>query len=327
MSRIVVLGAAGGIGSVAARGLAPLMDIEEIRLADVDHGRLEQLAGALPHDAVTVTDVDATSATSLAQALDGADVVLNCVGPFYRFGPPVLRAAISAGVDYVDVCDDLAPTRVMLDMDAAAGAAGVTALIGMGNSPGLANVFARLCAEQFLDEVRSVDIMHVHGGEPQEGAAVIKHRIHAMTDPVPLYIDGEFVEVHQLGPDGQAHVREFDFRDVGPMNWCAPGRAARNRCGWVSATWSRWMWPWRCCNGSGRPSCRTPGWTGRVAAWRWRSPGSRTAQCTVTCSSCRPRSPGRVRARESPPQSARPCCCARRCRALASLFRRPLWTR
>ncbi len=217
MSRIVVLGAAGGIGSVAARGLATMADIDEIRLADVDTERLADMAGSLTHDAVTTTSVDATSAPSLARALDGADVALNCIGPFYRFGPPVLQAAISAGVDYVDVCDDLAPTRIMLDMDPAARAAGVTALIGMGNSPGLANVFARLCAEQFLDEIRSVDIMHVHGGEPEEGAAVIKHRIHAMTDPVPLYIDGGFVEVHQLEPDGQVHVREFDFRDVGPM--------------------------------------------------------------------------------------------------------------
>jgi len=217
MSRIVVLGAAGGIGRVAARGLATQPDIDEIRLADVDTEGLEELAGTLAHPGVTTTSVDATSGSSLADALNGADVTLNCIGPFYRYGPPVLRAAVSAGVDYVDVCDDLAPTRIMLDMDGAARAAGVTALIGMGNSPGIANVFARLCAEQFLDEVRSVDIMHVHGGEPDEGAAVIKHRIHAMTDPVPLFLDGRFVEVRQLRADGQAHVREFDFRDVGPL--------------------------------------------------------------------------------------------------------------
>lgn len=212
MGAIVVLGGCGGIGSVASRSLVAAG--EEIVVADVDVDRAQALATELGARAIAV---DASSQESLMAALTGADVVLNCVGPFYRFGPPILAAAIAAGVDYVDVCDDLAPTRVMLAMDDAARAAAVTALIGMGNSPGIANVFVRLCADQLLDEVETVDIMHVHGGEPEEGAGVLKHRIHAMVNPVPLFVDGGFVEVQQLEADGQAFVREFDFRDVGPM--------------------------------------------------------------------------------------------------------------
>lgn len=212
MGAIVVLGGCGGIGSVASRSLVAAG--EEIVVADVDVDRAQALATELGARAIAV---DASSQESLTSAMTGADVVLNCVGPFYRFGPPILAAAIAAGVDYVDVCDDLAPTRVMLAMDDAARAAAVTALIGMGNSPGIANVFVRLCADQLLDEVETVDIMHVHGGEPEEGAGVLKHRIHAMVNPVPLFVDGGFVEVQQLEADGQAFVREFDFRDVGPM--------------------------------------------------------------------------------------------------------------
>ncbi|HRY10803.1 MAG: SDR family NAD(P)-dependent oxidoreductase [Actinobacteria bacterium] len=212
MARIVVLGGCGGIGSVASRALAAAG--EDVVVADLDQQRAGELADEIGADSMAC---DASSAQSLRLAMNGADVVVNCVGPFYRFGPPILAAAIDAGVDYVDVCDDLAPTRLMLDLDATARAAGVTALLGMGNSPGIANVFVRLCAEQLLDEVETVDIMHVHGGEPEEGAGVLKHRIHAMVNPVPLYVDGEFREVRQLEADGQAFVREFDFRDVGRM--------------------------------------------------------------------------------------------------------------
>jgi saccharopine dehydrogenase (NAD+, L-lysine-forming) len=75
----------------------------------------------------------------------------------------------------------------------------------------------KLCADELLDEVTSADICHVHGGEPSEGAGVLKHRIHAMVDEVPLFIDGEFIEVRQLEPDGAAHVREEDFPDLGPF--------------------------------------------------------------------------------------------------------------
>jgi saccharopine dehydrogenase (NAD+, L-lysine-forming) len=103
----------------------------------------------------------------------------------------------------------------MLEMDLSARRAGIKALIGMGNSPGLANVFARLCADQLLDQALSVDIMHIHGGEPEEGPAVIKHRIHAMISDVPLFIDGQFISVRQLEPSGAAYVQEAEFRDIG----------------------------------------------------------------------------------------------------------------
>ncbi len=217
MARALVLGGLGGIGSVAVRALAATDDFDEVVIADVRGDEAEGAAAQFGHPGITGMALDATSQESVAMAMNDADVVLNCIGPFYRFGPPVLRAAIDAGVDYVDVCDDLAPTQVMLEMHDDARAAGVTALIGMGNSPGIANVIVRLCAEQLLDQVESVDIMHVHGGEPEEGAGVIKHRIHAMDNPVPLFVNGEFVEVHQLEADGRAFMREFDFRDVGRL--------------------------------------------------------------------------------------------------------------
>jgi len=215
VATIVVLGGAGGIGGVAVRALATFGDVERIVVADQALEAARALADRLGDRRLAAVAVDATSPSSLAEVVRGADVVLNCVGPFYRFGPPILEAVIAAGVDYVDVCDDLDATVRMLELDEAARGAGVRALIGMGNSPGLANVLVRLCADHLLDQVDGVDIMHVHGGEPEEGPAVVKHRIHAMTNDVPLFIDGRFVSVRMLEDSGRAHVRETDFPDVG----------------------------------------------------------------------------------------------------------------
>jgi saccharopine dehydrogenase (NAD+, L-lysine-forming) len=215
MAKIVVLGGCGGIGSVAARALASGDYFDELVIADVRAELAQRAAAAFGKPGIRGVGVDALDPRSLHDTLAGASVVLNCVGPFYKFGPPILQAAIAARVAYVDVCDDLAPTRRMLEMNEAAAAAGVAALIGMGSSPGLANVFARLCADQLLDEVDSVDIMHIHGGEPEEGPAVIKHRIHAMVNDVPLFIDGKLVNVRQLEPSGDAFVQQTEFRDIG----------------------------------------------------------------------------------------------------------------
>lgn len=215
MGSIVVLGGAGGVGRVAVKALDLLDEVAHVIVADLDQGAGAGVASAIGGDKLEPAAVDVDDPDALASLLARADVVLNCVGPFYRFGPPVLEAALRAGVGYVDICDDLDATRALLALDGAARDAGVTALIGMGNSPGLANIFVKLCADELLDEVISADICHIHGGEPAEGAGVLKHRIHAMVNDVPLFLDGEFTSVRQLEASGAEHVREIDFAGVG----------------------------------------------------------------------------------------------------------------
>mgnify|MGYP000854611887 CR=1 FL=1 len=215
--RAVVLGAGGGIGATAARTLAIAGGFDELVLADLDPEAAADAANDWPEVTCTLhtAGVDVSDPIALAELLTGADIVVNCVGPFYRFGPPTLAAAIAAGVPYVDVCDDLAPTLQMLELHDEAVAAGIPALIGMGNSPGLANVLVKYCADNLLDTVTEVDILHIHGGEPTEGAAVLKHRIHAMTSDVPVWQDGAERTVRMLEPSGAEFITDVDFRQVG----------------------------------------------------------------------------------------------------------------
>lgn len=215
MGTIVVLGGAGGVGRVAVEALTHIDSVDDVVVADLQLAAAEAVIAELGSAKLRARAVDVSDHDALVAALGDADVVLNCVGPFYRFGPPTLRAAIAAGVGYIDICDDLDATRALLDLDAEARAAGVTAVIGMGNSPGLANIFVKLCADDLLDEIHTADIAHIHGGEPSEGAAVLKHRIHAMVDDVPLFVDGEFIAVRQLDESGAAHVQQVDFPSVG----------------------------------------------------------------------------------------------------------------
>ncbi len=215
VAKVVVLGGCGGIGRVAVRALATLDWVGELVVADVRGEDAAVFAASLGKGHIRAAEFDATNPESTRAVLAGARVVLNCVGPFYRFGPPILRAAIDAGVDYVDVCDDLAPTRQMLELHEEAKAKGISCLVGMGNSPGLANVFVALCRDLLLDQVEEVDSLHIHGGEAEEGPAVIKHRIHAMVNDVPLFIDGRFIEVRQLEESGAKYTVETDFRNVG----------------------------------------------------------------------------------------------------------------
>jgi len=214
MAKVTVLGGCGAVGSVAVRTLVQSGDFSEVVVGDWNIDQARKLALALG-PAITAVQCDARDSQSVRSAIEGSDVVLNCVGPFYSTVKTVLNAVVAAGINYVDVCDDVDVTLEILAMGDHVREAGVTALIGMGSSPGLTNVIARLAADTLLDSVEAIDILHTHGGEPVEGAGVIGHRFHCMSIPIPIYLDGELQVVSFFGDDGLALRQSFDFPYIG----------------------------------------------------------------------------------------------------------------
>ncbi len=125
---------------------------------------------------------------------------------------PILNAVIKSRINYVDVCDDVDVTIDILNtMNDRAKKAGISALIGMGSSPGITNIIARLASEQLLEETDSVDIFHAHGGEPIEGEGVIGHRFHCMTIDIPMYLDGRLQYVKYFEDSGIKLRQTFNF--------------------------------------------------------------------------------------------------------------------
>jgi saccharopine dehydrogenase (NAD+, L-lysine-forming) len=213
--KVTVLGGAGTIGSMAARILASSGMFSEVVIGDVAFERAKKLASEIGVKGVSAVKIDVTDSSKLQKTIRGSDVILSCVGPFYKYAPIVLKTSIAAGVNHVDICDDVDATEALLKMDAEAKKAGISALIGMGSSPGVANVLVRFCADMLLDEVEAIDIYHAHGGEEAEGPAVVKHRIHSMIIPVPMFLDGEFKTVKVLEESGKALEEDVEFADVG----------------------------------------------------------------------------------------------------------------
>ncbi len=213
MSKLVILGL-GTVGSTAAETLVGLDIFPEIILGDIRTEVLESLSRRLG-EKVSYSEIDVSDKESVIDLVKEADIVLNCVGPFYKYGPSILSYVIDAGVNYVDICDDMDATIEMLKMDERAKEKNVSALIGMGSSPGLANLFVKFAADTFLDEVESVDIYHAHGGEATEGPAVVKHRIHSMLMDIPVFLDGEYKTVRLFDESGMSLEEETDFPGIG----------------------------------------------------------------------------------------------------------------
>jgi saccharopine dehydrogenase (NAD+, L-lysine-forming) len=223
MARIVVIGGCGTVGSIAVKALAAYDDFSEIVVADLDYDGAQTCAAEVDEDRCSAILVDATNPDNIKEVIRGADIVLNVCGPFYKLGPIVLKAVIEEGINYVDVCDDFDATQILLEMDKDAKKAGITALTGMGGSPGIANLLAKFCADVMLDEVDSIDILHVHGGDNREGPAVIAHRIHSMLADIPMYLDGKFTTVKYFEESGIALEEDVDYPLVGTYrSYCYP---------------------------------------------------------------------------------------------------------
>ena len=218
MSKVTVLGGCGAVGSIAARMLASTDLFTEVAIADIDTEKIKETIQRLKASNLSPVEFDADSPESIKKAIAGSSVVLNCVGPFYKYGPIILKAVIKSKINYVDVCDDFDATEILLAMDEDAKKAEISALIGMGSSPGIANILVRLCADLLFDQVESIDIYHAHGGEKVEGPAVVKHRIHSMSIDIPMFLDGKFTTVKIFEESGRALEEETEFRDVGTYN-------------------------------------------------------------------------------------------------------------
>jgi saccharopine dehydrogenase (NAD+, L-lysine-forming) len=216
MAKVIVLGGCGAVGSVAVKTLATQDIISEVVIGDWNIEKAKTLAKELGPK-VSAVKVNAEDDESIKAAVKGCDIVLNCVGPFYKTVKKILSTVIKLGINYVDICDDVDVTIEILNMDDRAKKAGITAVIGMGNSPGISNLMGKFAAQNLLDETDSIDIFHAHGGEAIEGEGVIGHRFHCMTIDVPMFLDGKLTYVKYFGPDGIALRQRFEFPVLGEV--------------------------------------------------------------------------------------------------------------
>lgn len=177
---IVVLGGAGAMGRVTVRALSEYEDIDQITLADFNEARAQEVAASLQSGKIQVKQIDVTNEEQLCILLRGANVVLSAVD--YAFNLSVLRACIKERVHYADLGGLFHITRQQMDMSPEVEAAGITAILGMGGTPGITNLLARMA----VDRLDSVDSIRVQLGcsdiTPSKAPFVAPYSIRTMLD-------------------------------------------------------------------------------------------------------------------------------------------------
>ncbi len=195
---IVVAGGAGAMGRVTVRALCEYDDIDLVTIADYNEARAQELAASLNSGKVQARQIDVTNEERLCQLIRGADVVLSAVD--YTFNLSILQACIREKAHYADLGGLFHMTRRLMSLHAGVEAAGITAIMGMGGTPGITNILARAAADK-LDRVESMKVeLGCSDSTPSTAPLVAPYSIRTILD--------EFTKQPQVYKDGEWYPQQ-----------------------------------------------------------------------------------------------------------------------
>jgi lysine 6-dehydrogenase len=197
--KIFVLGA-GMMGRAVVYDLGRARHVNAIAVADFDRERAHEVARTFGHGKARAHFADVRDTQHLAKLAHGHDVLLNCTQ--YNWNLEVMRAALSARVNYMDLGGLYHMTRKQFALDKDFRRIGRIAIPGMGGAPGITNVMARALA----DPLERVDAIRVYnaGADEQHYDSPIAYTfsiatiLDELTMPPIAFEHGRYVEKPML---------------------------------------------------------------------------------------------------------------------------------
>ncbi|MGE6610281.1 saccharopine dehydrogenase family protein [Peribacillus sp. NPDC076916] len=153
--KIIVIGGAGIQALGTIYDLLENDEVTEVMVADILIEKAEERAKQIGDPRLTAKQINVLNEEETANVIKGFDVIINS-GPAFLC-PNVTRAALKAGVNYVDLGAWPKETAEQLELTEEFEANGITAVLGMGSGPGISNMMALAGVEQ-LDTVSDIDI-------------------------------------------------------------------------------------------------------------------------------------------------------------------------
>lgn len=207
--KIALLGGAGIVGKVIARDLALTGDVKEVVVADLNEaGAQATVDRVAPGDSrFRAAGIDVSDQAALIKLLGGVDCTINSVQ--YYFNLDVMQACLAAGSHYIDLGGLFFTTRKQLELHRDFQTNGLTAILGLGSCPGVANVQAALAAERF-DTIRAIKVYNGATTDSRDSLAwpySLFTILDEMTERPMVFRAGQFVDLEPLTEE-----EWFDFR-------------------------------------------------------------------------------------------------------------------
>jgi lysine 6-dehydrogenase len=157
---VAVLGAAGTIAPAIVHDLARSEEVARLLLLDLDPDQAGAVAEQHAAGKATATRIDARHVDALAEAVSGADVLLNTAS--YRINLQAMRASLKAGCHYLDLGGLYRMTLRQLGLAPEFERTHRLAVLGIGSSPGKTNLMAAEAARRLGESagggIDSIDV-------------------------------------------------------------------------------------------------------------------------------------------------------------------------
>ncbi len=173
VNSVLIIGA-GGVGNVVAHKCAMVPEVfGKITLASRTLAKCEAIAAAVRQRtgrsiATAQVDADDPAQTAALIRQSGARLLLNVALPYQDL--QIMEACLAAGCHYLDTANyepqDVAKYEYSWQWayQERFGQAGLCALLGSGFDPGVTNVFTAWALKHHFDELHTLDIIDVNGG-------------------------------------------------------------------------------------------------------------------------------------------------------------------
>jgi saccharopine dehydrogenase-like NADP-dependent oxidoreductase len=214
--KIVVLGGTGLTGRCAVRDLAQSPEVSEVVMTGRSLEKAQRIADEIKSKKVSIAQIDVTKHDDTVKVLKGADVGLNAVQYYYNLN--VMKAALEAKVHYLDLGGLFHTALKQLELNNKFREAGLTAILGMGECPGITNVMARYAVDR-LDSVETILVRDTwvdftEGAPPFMVTWSLSTLFDEMTIPAVIFENGQYKEVPPLsGKETMTFPEPFGSQD------------------------------------------------------------------------------------------------------------------
>jgi len=209
--RVLVIGGGGVFGRHLAKGL--VANGFEVVIAGRSLSRAQQIAAELaatrPGARVSAVSLDTATLKPADLTAAGVEIVVEAAGPFQGAQPLTARAAIAAGLHYVDLADARAFVAEFPALDDAARTAGVVALTGCSSTPALSNAVLDELTRGWT-EIVSVEAAISPGARAPRGRSVMEATLSWLGRPVRVFEGGGWRTRH-----GWSGLHRRDFATAG----------------------------------------------------------------------------------------------------------------
>ena len=204
MEKVLIVGA-GAQGGPCAAILAGEEQVREIRLGDINHDYVKQVADRIGSPKITPQKLDANNLEDLVEAAEGVDVIFNFT--LIEYNNLIMEAALTCQAHYVDTACNLDFLNRWITGEKPKyhqefTSIGKTALAGCGFSPGIANVITRYACDQLqVVEHILIRVGRTSNVDPDDVVSEWKPTwspeilLEDTADPPMVFTNGKFTEV------------------------------------------------------------------------------------------------------------------------------------